>query len=1762
MGFFDAVTASPSAAGASGSGANPLAGAPAPAVQSSNSGGFFSSIKAPAAPVAQAAPSKSFFGDISSPTPSNSDEGANQPPSKIVSPYFSAPTPGGGEMGFSTTTDPSGKPLFAYRNPGDTSTTTDMTRVATTFDPRVAQPMNSDTFYNPRNVANRAALKTAMGGTYSDELDHTIPLELSGSNEDQNLRIEPDVKGTTNTATDPLETQLAKEVAAGKISLFDAQTQMAKAKGTALPWTGSEDAGGKSNSFVDFLNSVAGKVHDAFGAAVHTGQSLISSAETNTGKTISDISSVLRQPLTPTSGNPVDAAKAGWDSLVGTIDDSAAKLNDMKDTLTSYASGGPTTGAQATAATGEAALGLLNGIFSPITAGIAAASKGPGIVGITAQGVSKLFSAIGVGASDGAQGVVNSLPFLSDDQKATLAPVVGEAAALVAQILAGNAGAHVLPKVASKTKDILTTVSQHIKDIPNKEGGFIKLPGNNPESGLPEVEKNATDYVNQNKASLKTDYTKQNGNVYNVDRMKDLIPGHVENPTISEAFHKPAANLMGDMVNEKLKSEPNNGKDVVFMGGATGAGKSTAVDGIENLNDAHAIIDGTLADGNRSRDQMRTSLQNGHPVEIRYVDNTPERISDNIIARAKAGGRTVPIERAYDTLLRSRQNVLRANGEFGKDPNFKVSVIDNRGPRPYEHENGIDYLKENPYSKEDIAQAKEAAYAKVQKLYEQGEITPEIYKGLTREQPRTAESGNFEAPSKEHPGEPEKGISSEVTEAKISNAIDEMAGSKDPAAIKSILEEELNISKDESGRLADRISTLTSPKNIRRVLEGEDLTRKPANQALLEKLPEDLKKRAVALDIRRDALENNRAAGLTKYVAKAGEFKGRLPEVTGKAEANIFGRRGDDIITEHGFSDSEEARTEYEKYAADKDQFRSDESKFKEDLKEHLKTEKQKASAKRSYEWSVTREQAMKAAEKLKNKLLYEAELKQKMRSEAVKANRKPDNIIKAYGRDLNPLKYQDPETQDIFKTWYGQKLAAKELAQEEFNKFDTPKMDDMATIHLYQDGMLDVTDSSEASKIKGIFDAMHNEAYDRGVELDYRKNYLPQLYAESKEIVRAAAVKMLEDKGMILSEIEAYMRGEELPIDARNRLKMHAFFSEARMFNTYAEAERYGLHPKYKNIPALAAYYRETLETIIANKNLIQQLAAKGKIAPEGMAPKTWDYINAPSFKGKGYMASPSMVKMLDGFFRDENNLTSSQVTWKTVATINKFAQHMVLSTGVPYTNIHFFGIGQVFKSLETAAGALVSGRPDIAKVEAGNMWAFLKSHSNTLSTDYFRANQHYITMMAKEGINIGDHIARFGELYGQVSRDTMWHKVLGTVKDNFEKVFTRKMFGSMLPQLYIGTFKTIYENALHDGMHPEDAQRLAADYTRKNFGMSDLTMRSKDVENKISAVFFAPKFRENLVNVYLNGAKSLNFKNSSLSASRSFIVGSVIMYAAYNVLNKEINGNYMWDNPPGRMTYLRVPLSSGNVIYVPFGPSIFAFIRNAVEGTDQIVHGQFVPGAETEAQNLSMAFQVASQVITNTNYYGNPIYNPNDTTAVKTAKLAQYVGGQVSPAYITGVLNLIEQKNQPLYETLLQANAFPLSFSTTAKEQTGVLINTKNAQTAATYQAQQSAEAEYAKLKGSPDAASQFEQLQSSNPKLAAAVSTIATQAMEGFTTNERLIKSLGVANGERAKAIANAINALPDQAAKSALWDRYLKLKIISPQVASQLGPLINK
>lgn len=152
-----------------------------------------------------------------------------------------------------------------------------------------------------------------------------------------------------------------------------------------------------------------------------------------------------------------DIGLAAINSFTATAQDTAQKLSTAWQAVADQHASLVDKGV----ATGEAALGLLNSGFSPLTSFLAGSAHIP-IVGVVAQGINNVFGAIGAAGKDGGIGAVNDLP-ISDETKAKLAPLAGDIGALTAQVIAGGATHDTFSAIGDKTNQFMTTITDSMQ---------------------------------------------------------------------------------------------------------------------------------------------------------------------------------------------------------------------------------------------------------------------------------------------------------------------------------------------------------------------------------------------------------------------------------------------------------------------------------------------------------------------------------------------------------------------------------------------------------------------------------------------------------------------------------------------------------------------------------------------------------------------------------------------------------------------------------------------------------------------------------------------------------------------------------------------------------------------------------------------------------------------------------------------------------------------------------------------------------------------------------------------------------------------------------------------------------------------------------------------------------------------------------------------------------------------------------------------------
>jgi hypothetical protein len=399
--------------------------------------------------------------------------------------------------------DQSGKPLETFNNPKAAQTQLLKDRVYPGFDPTVPQKLDPSHLENGRMpLAGSAPLKEKMGGAYSDELDHAIALELSGSNDRSNLQIEPGrTNGGVSAQHDQLENKLAKDVVNGDktgVSLLDAQRQIAKAKGRTLLEDGPAPASTPAPTPATFSLPKLGKnnLSNPDTAAPTAGEELGSGALAGFPGTMQAIADLQTNPLSLHSSfkdiistpfkDMTEASDRFNETLGATIkgfqnhEGAAANANHVLETATAFTSSA----------------------LSPITSMFNAASKLP-VAGTLTKLLFNIPFAL-AGDVTGDNGVValeglQKAGVISPDTAKKLEPGVRDFAALVGQIALGK-GADLLERgLAEKVgpeeaSQLVKHAEQVVKDSPSTPtepaaaaGHPSPAPVEFPEKPLPET---------------------------------------------------------------------------------------------------------------------------------------------------------------------------------------------------------------------------------------------------------------------------------------------------------------------------------------------------------------------------------------------------------------------------------------------------------------------------------------------------------------------------------------------------------------------------------------------------------------------------------------------------------------------------------------------------------------------------------------------------------------------------------------------------------------------------------------------------------------------------------------------------------------------------------------------------------------------------------------------------------------------------------------------------------------------------------------------------------------------------------------------------------------------------------------------------------------------------------------------------------------------------------------------------------------------------
>jgi len=570
----------------------------------------------------------------------------------------------------------------------------------------------------------------------------------------------------------------------------------------------------------------------------------------------------------------------------------------------------------------------------------------------------------------------------------------------------------------------------------------------------------------------------------------------------------------------------------------------------------------------------------------------------------------------------------------------------------------------------------------------------------------------------------------------------------------------------------------------------------------------------------------------------------------------------------------------------------------------------------------------------------------------------------------------------------------------------------DQGFIDRFQAGKLTGDEKLLGDHIKSLTDPLFKKQAQLDKSIQYRKNYVPQSYANTADEVASAIKKLQTSTGA----------------------------AKRREFNTYAEAAQYGLTPKLQSIDQMIGTSAQKAEGALQNRDLIKKGIESGVLSTDPNMGIQVVGLKAPG--GAPVFAQKEVADTINGVLQ--------KGTGTLAKTLNKtaegagLAQDVMLQGGIPGTNANFFVAGQAVKDTTRNIGKAPFHPIQAIKQEANLVGDFFRGTDATVkrfTQDSFKANgadipnSTFVRDLANQGLYIQPQTAMSG-------------MTKGTVRKAWDSLGNNPTFGRYMPNRLLSTAQEVYSQTVGDLGH-DAAIKLAADTTKTFTGQVDTILKGRsNLANDISSVaLFAPKYRESIVNSLTNVVKSVypsKWDDPTFKPSRELLGGMAATLAGYEALNMKLNGHSMFENRQGQELSLQIPYGQkdekGNqkVVNVPFMPG-FMTIPRAIGSAAVAVKNGDVKGVVAQGSKaLSAPLQIIGNVTGNKDYFDRPIYldqknadaegvNP-DSAGVASKKVAGYVAGQLSPAWVRGVID--KASGKPTVQALATALEAPVRF------------------------------------------------------------------------------------------------------------------------------------
>lgn len=227
-------------------------------------------------------------------------------------------------------------------------------------------------------------------------------------------------------------------------------------------------------------------------------------------------------------------------------------------------------------------------------------------------------------------------------------------------------------------------------------------------------------------------------NTVSNDNAKDLSPDYNKDKEsrgqFAPAAHEPASAFVKQVYTDLLHRPPKS-NEVVFTGGGTGAGKTTAIETVKEYQDmtekADVVYDSNLANFESSKKKIDEALKTGRRVTIVHVHREIEdAFKEGVIPRMHRQGRVVPITEHVTRTFEAYSTNGQLQKEYAGNDKVHFRFVDNSLglgkaiKSTYEKIGKKVYLYDTKKVQNDLTEY-------VKQEYKHGRITEKQFKGLT-----------------------------------------------------------------------------------------------------------------------------------------------------------------------------------------------------------------------------------------------------------------------------------------------------------------------------------------------------------------------------------------------------------------------------------------------------------------------------------------------------------------------------------------------------------------------------------------------------------------------------------------------------------------------------------------------------------------------------------------------------------------------------------------------------------------------------------------------------------------------------------------------------------------------------------------------------------------------------------------------------------------------------------------------------------------------